>query len=30
MTIRSGPHIGGQASMIAVPSAFRPDPRRMR
>lgn len=30
MTMRSGPHIGGQASMIAVPPTFRPDPRRMR
>ncbi|CAI8595873.1 unnamed protein product [Vicia faba] len=30
MTMRSGPQIGGQTSMIAVPPAFRPDPRRMR
>ncbi|XP_027354719.1 serrate RNA effector molecule-like isoform X2 [Abrus precatorius] len=28
--MRSGPHMGGTAPIIAVPPAFRPDPRRMR
>ncbi|XP_061344024.1 serrate RNA effector molecule-like isoform X2 [Gastrolobium bilobum] len=28
--MRSGPHMGGPAPIIAVPPAFRPDPRRMR
>ncbi|KAI9077451.1 hypothetical protein K1719_040570 [Acacia pycnantha] len=28
--MRSGPHIGGPAPVIAVSPAFRPDPRRMR
>lgn len=28
--MRSGPHIGGPAPIIAVPPAFRQDPRKMR
>ncbi|KAL3024416.1 hypothetical protein AAZX31_04G120300 [Glycine max] len=28
--IRSGPHMGGPAPIIAVPPSFRPDPRQMR
>ncbi|KAL3017711.1 hypothetical protein AAZX31_06G294600 [Glycine max] len=28
--MRSGPHMGGPAPIIAVPPSFRPDPRRMR
>nr|KYP59681.1 Serrate RNA effector molecule [Cajanus cajan] len=28
--MRSGPHMGGPAPIIAVPPTFRPDPRRMR
>ncbi|XP_020204342.1 serrate RNA effector molecule isoform X2 [Cajanus cajan] len=28
--MRSGPHMGGAAPIIAVPPNFRPDPRRMR
>ncbi|TKY68438.1 Serrate RNA effector molecule [Spatholobus suberectus] len=28
--MRSGPHMGGAAPIIAVPPSFRPDPRRMR
>ena len=28
--MRSGHHMGGQAPIIAVPPAFRADPRRMR
>ncbi|KAI5420803.1 serrate RNA effector molecule [Lathyrus oleraceus] len=29
-TVLSGPHMGGQAPIIAVNPAFRPDPRKMR
>lgn len=28
--MRSGSHMSGPAPIIAVPPAFRPDPRRMR
>lgn len=28
--MRSGPHMGGPAPIIAVPPSFRPDPRQMR
>ncbi|XP_057451459.1 serrate RNA effector molecule-like isoform X2 [Lotus japonicus] len=30
MNMRSGPHMGGPAPIMAVPPGFRPDPRRMR